>query len=157
MDDAGHVEGIWIADGAAGAMRSVERVRAMAGQGLAGDRYAAGTGSWSKPGRTGGQVTLVEAEAIEAVRGTGIALGDGGTRRNVVTRGVSLNDLVGRRFRVGDVELLGIRPCDPCMHMERLSGAPGASTALEGRGGLRADILTDGHIASGDPVTVLPR
>ena len=116
----------------------------MAGRGLEGDRYFAGTGSFSHSRGTGRALTLVEAEALEDV-----GLDFAAARRNVVTRGVALNDLVGARFRVGEVECLGRRLCEPCRHLEKLEGE-GLMRSLAGRGGLRADVLSDGEIAVGD-------
>ena len=76
-------------------------------------------------------------------------------RRNIVTRGVDLNALVGKRFRVGEVECLGQRLCEPCAHLERLTalaGKPGSLRALIHKGGLRADVLSDGAIRVGDRI-----
>ena len=135
-----------------GRIRSVEEVRAVAGRGLEGDRYfrpnEPGSGS-TKPDR---EVTLIETEALEALaRDYGVAMEPWETRRNVATRGVALNHLVGRRFRVGDATLQGIRLCEPCGYMERLSGKA-VRPGLVHRGGLRARILTEGTIRVGDPV-----
>lgn len=122
----------------------VERARAIAGIGLEGDRYFAGVGTWSDyPVEGGKDLTLIEAEVLAAV---GLSGADG--RRNIVTRGVRLNDLVGERFWIGEVECFGNRRCEPCAHLERLTGVTVA--ALAHRGGLRADILNDGEIAVGD-------
>jgi len=133
-------------------MVSVEQVRAVAGQGLEGDRYFNRTGTYSKKSAPDREVTLIEVEAIEALaREYKIALEPGAARRNIVTRGVPLNHVVGRKFRVGEVTLLGVRLCEPCSHLERLSH-PGVREALIHRGGLRAQILTDGTIRVGDPV-----
>jgi MOSC domain-containing protein YiiM len=127
-------------------------VRAVAGQGLEGDRYFAGNGTFFKERKSGQDITLIEAEAIEGLaREDGIELAPGESRRNVVTRGIGLNDLVGRRFTVGEVECVGRRLCDPCSHLERLT-EPGVLKGLDDRGGLRADILNDGRIAVGDEV-----
>jgi MOSC domain-containing protein YiiM len=127
-------------------------VRAVAGKGLEGDRYFDDRGTFSDRGRTGRDLTLIEAEAIERLAGeAGIQLPPGGSRRNVVTRGVSLNDLVGKRFVVGDVECVGRLRCDPCSHLESLT-APGVLKGLADQGGLRADILSDGWITVGDGV-----
>lgn len=126
--------------------QQVARVRVIAGRGLEGDRYAAGIGTWSDyPVRTGIDLTLIEAEVLEAVGLTGAA-----ARRNLVTRGVRLNDLVGKRFRVGEVECYGDRLCEPCAHLERLTRL--SPRALAHRGGLRADVLNGGEIAVGDAV-----
>jgi hypothetical protein len=141
----GVVESIHVTPEARGAPRSVERARAVAGRGLEGDRYFEGTGSFSDwPGER--DLTLIEAEAAEAA---GIAPGD--ARRNVVVRGVDLNELVGRRFRVGEVECEGLERADPCRHLQRLT-KPGVMRALAGRGGLRAAIRAAGEIRVGDPV-----
>ena len=146
---SGWVEGIFLAPHALELPSSFRRARAIAGIGLEGDRYFAGVGTWSDYPIPGGKdLTLVEAEVLTAVYLTGAE-----SRRNVVTRGIRLNDLVGCRFRIGDIECYGDRPCDPCKHLEQLTGVSVA--ALRDRGGLRADILTDGEIRVGDPVTVI--
>jgi MOSC domain len=152
---AGSVESIHIAAEAEGATRPVDQVRAVAGQGLEGDRYFMGEGTFFEERKPGQDITLIEAEAIEALaREDGIELDRGETRRNVVTRGIGLNDLVGRRFAVGEVECVGQRLCDPCTHLERLT-KPGVLKGLARRGGLRADVVAGGRIAVGDPVSDL--
>ncbi|MCC6223336.1 MAG: MOSC domain-containing protein [Thermoleophilia bacterium] len=134
---------------------TVARARALAGHGLEGDRYASGAGTFSATAGTGRDLTLIEAEALDALAvAAGIRLAPGDTRRNVVTRGIGLNDLVGRRFRLGSVECLGRRLCDPCSHLEGRT-TPGVLAGLAGRGGLRADILADGEIAVGDEIVPL--
>ena len=144
---SGVVEAIYV--GPSAGLSPVERVRAVAGRGLEGDRYFKGDGTFSEPRKPGRDLTLIEAEAIEGLaRDTGIELEPGDARRNVVTRGVALNDLVGRRFRVGQVECVGRRLCDPCSHLEGLT-QPGVLKGLANRGGLRADILEDGWITVG--------
>ena len=148
----GAIVSIHIAPSAAEPMVSVERVRAVAGRGLEGDRYFNHTGTYSKKPRPDREVTLIEVEAIEALaREYKIALEPGAARRNIVTRGVPLNHLVGREFRVGDVTVRGLRLCEPCAHLERLSHS-GVREALIHRGGLRAQILTDGTIRVGDSI-----
>ena len=121
---------------------------AVAGRGLEGDRYAAGAGTFSGPGR-GYQLTLVEAEVLDEL---GVPWPR--ARRNVVTRGVALNALVGRRFHVGGVECIGRRLAEPCAHLERVSGS-GLLRPLVHRGGLRADIVLGGRIRLGDEVAAL--
>lgn len=119
----------------------VDRVRAVAGRGLEGDRHA-----------DVGDITLIEAEALEALAGEhGIELAPGESRRQVTTRGIALNDLVGVRFRVGEVECVGTELCEPCNHLQSLT-QPGIMRALVHRAGINADVLTDGEIAVGDPV-----
>src|SRR5262249_11204514 len=137
-----------------GPIEHVASARAFAGRGIEGDRYAAGKGTFSdKPG-TGRQVTLIEAEAIEAFEHeSGESLTAAEVRRNIVTRGVRLNDLVGREFSVGEVRVLGCRLCEPCTHLERLTGK-GVLKGLVHRGGLRAEFVTDGVIRVGDRVVI---
>jgi hypothetical protein len=152
---AGSVEGIFIAAEAEGPTRPVDEVAAVAGQGLDGDRYFAGGGTFFEERKPGQDITLIEAEAIEGLATeNGIELAPGAARRNVVTRGIGLNDLVGRRFTVGEVECIGQRLCDPCSHLEGLT-EPGVLKGLVNRGGLRADVVTDGRIAIGDSVSDL--
>ena len=152
---AGRVEAIYVRPSRNAGPISLDRVRAGAGRGLEGDRYFAGTGTYSEEGRTGQDLTLIEAEALDAlVAETGIALPPAESRRNVVTRGIGLNDLVGKRFRVGPVVCYGQRLCEPCAHLESLT-QDGVLRGLVHGGGLRADILTDGEIALGDPVESL--
>lgn len=148
----GVVVSIHIASAAAAPMRSVGEVRAVPGQGLEGDRYGSRAGTYShKPGPDR-DVTLIEIEAIEALtRDYGIALDAKDSRRNIATRGVPLNHLVNREFRVGEITLRGLRLCDPCSHLERLTQR-GVLRGLVHRGGLRAQILTEGTIRVGDPV-----
>lgn len=147
----GRVEAIYIGSTATEEPLSVAGAAAVAGRGLAGDRYHDGVGTWTDwRGITAGQaLTLVEAEALEAAsEELGFELTGAMARRNVVTRGISLEGLVGHRFRIGEVECAGDRPCDPCRHLERLT-APGLLKALTGRGGLRADLLGSGTVRVG--------
>lgn len=148
----GRVAGIHVAPAGRAAMIAVARVEAVAGRGLEGDRYAEGTGTFSRSPGAGRQVTLIESEAVEAAgREYGVKVAPGDCRRNIVTAGVPLNHLVGREFAVGEVLLRGVRLCEPCGHMERLS-EPGIREALVRRGGLRAEIVRGGTIRVGDPV-----
>ena len=134
-------------------MRGVAEATAITGVGLEGDRYATRTGSFSAKPKPGRQITLIEAEAIEALeRELGLVLAPGETRRNLVTRGVALNHLVGCEFRVGEVRLRGHELCEPCGDLARMTGRPQVLPGLVHRGGLRAEILTDGVIRVGDPV-----
>ncbi|MBI2080844.1 MAG: hypothetical protein HYT86_03815 [candidate division NC10 bacterium] len=134
-------------------MQAVAEATAVIGKGLEGDRYFRQVGTYSdKPGPHR-EVTLIALEALEAIRGeTGIALAPGKSRRNIVTRGVPLNDLVGQTFLLGRVWVHGVRLCPPCMHLEGLTGLPGVMKALVDRGGLRVQVLTDGPIRVGDPI-----
>jgi MOSC domain-containing protein YiiM len=147
----GVVEAIHIATAAGVPVRAVDALRAIAGVGLEGDRYADGRGHYQDD-CVSRDLTLVEAEALEALaREHGIELAVGETRRNVTTRGISLNDLVGRRFWVGDVLCHGTRLCEPCQYLADLTGKP-LLRPLVHRGGLRADILSGGLIRQGDRV-----
>ena len=142
----GNVVSIFIAREAAIPMESKEEVKAVVGQGLEGDRYFDGTGHWSKTPGVGREVTLIEIEAIEALESErNIAIKPGATRRNVVTRGVPLNHLVGREFQLGAVRLRGTRLCEPCTYLESLT-QQGVLSGLIHRGGLRAEIVTGGTI-----------
>jgi MOSC domain-containing protein YiiM len=147
----GRVQAIAVTARATGEMHTVDHARAMADLGLEGDRYAVKAGTFTPANDTarGYDLTLIEAEALDAlVLPGGRRLGYAEARRNVVTRGIDLNALVGRRFRVGDVVCLGQRLCEPCSHLERLAPR-GALRGLIHRGGLRADVLSDGEFATG--------
>jgi MOSC domain-containing protein YiiM len=148
---AGLVQAIHIAPDAGEPVRAVEIVRAIAGVGLEGDRYAIGRGHYEDT-RVSRDLTLIEAEAIEAlVSGHGIPLLPGETRRNITTESVRLNELVDRHFWVGDVLCYGTRLCEPCQYLADLTNKP-LLRALVHRGGLRADILSSGFIRRGDRV-----
>ena len=151
----GVVESIHIAPRSEELPHAVARVRVLAGRGPEGDRYFRGEGTYSNEPGDGRDLTLIEAEAIEGLAAdTGIELDPAEPRRNVVTRGIGLNDLVGKQFRVGAVECVGVELCEPCNHLEGLT-QPGVLKGLVHRGGLRADVLVDGEIAVGDAVEPL--
>ena len=146
---------IHIAADAGAPPQSVVSVRAVAGKGLEGDRYHQRIGTFSKKDRPAREVTLIEAEALEALaRDYGLELPPGATRRNITTEGVALNHLVGRTFQVGEATLRGIQLCEPCSHMERLAGRDGVKLGLVHRGGLNAEVVTDGTIQVGDRIAV---
>ena len=148
----GTVESIHIASAAKAPMRAVDQIEAIPGVGLEGDRYALKQGTFFKP-EPDFELTLIEAEAIEAIRREyEVDLPAGNARRNVVTRGVALNHLVGHEFSIGGVKIRGIRLCEPCSHLQALTELP-VIKALRHRGGLRAQILTSGVIRVGDVVT----
>jgi MOSC domain-containing protein YiiM len=137
----GSVEAINIAPEESALPHSVDEVEVTAG-GMVGDRY-----------HDAGDLTLIEVEALEGLRAdTGIELTAAESRRQVLTRGVRLNDLVGKRFIVGDVECVGQELCEPCNHLQSLT-RQGVLRGLVHRGGLRADIVRGGRIAVGDPVS----
>jgi MOSC domain-containing protein YiiM len=134
----------------------VEQVRALAGRGLEGDRYFNDLGTYSNHSGTGRHVTLIEIEAIEALkRDYDIDLPPALTRRNIVTRAMPLNHLVGCKFKIGEVTLRGTRLCEPCSHLEKLT-RPGVIRGLIHRGGLRAEIIVGGMIQVGNKVNELP-
>src|SRR4051812_46285573 len=119
VNAAARVESIHVAISQGEPMRATERAFVRAGIGFDGDRYATGRGHFSSMPGTGRALTLIEAEALEVLRDRfGIALQPGEARRNVTTRGVALNALVGRRFRIGSVLCEGTRLCEPCTYLE---------------------------------------
>src|SRR5690242_8325987 len=132
-------------------MEQVLEARAVAGRGIEGDRYFMGTGTYSNSRTVSRDITLIEIETIEALERKGILLDPGNARRNIVTRSVPLNHLVGCTFVVGEVRLRGTRLCEPCSHLERLT-QQGVLKELIHRGGLRADIVDGGTIRVGDIV-----
>ena len=151
---SGTVDAILVAAEATGPMVARDRVHASAA-GLEGDRYVRGEGTFSRPGATGVALTLIEREALdEVVLRDGSRIRAEDARRNVVTRGVRLEALVGRRFLLGDAECYGSRPCEPCAHLQRLT-RPGVLRAFVHRGGLRADVIRPGEIAVGARVQPL--
>jgi len=148
----GIVESIHIASAAKEPTKALEQVVAIPGVGLEGDRYAKRQGTFFKQPQPDLELTLIEAEAIEALRRDyNIELDAGESRRNIVTRGVPLNHLVGKEFAVGEVRVRGIRLCEPCNHLQKLTGKP-VIKGLCHRGGLRAQILTQGTIRTGDAI-----
>lgn len=138
------VVAIHLGEIAGGALQSVDSARALAGKGLVGDRHFHPDGA-----EAGQALTLVEEEVVNEV-----GLSEGSTRRQLTVRGVRLNDLVGRRFRVGEVECYGVELCEPCGHLQSLT-RPGIVQELAHRAGINANILSDGTISVGDPVAEL--
>jgi MOSC domain-containing protein YiiM len=150
---SGSVEHIHIAAAAGGPVQSLESVEATAGLGLTGDRYARHEGTWQDeaPGR---DLTLIEAEEVEDLaRNFGIELAPGESRRNVTTRGIRLNELVGKEFWIGEVLVRGARLCEPCTHLVALTKKPLLEPLLH-RAGLRADLVSSGRITVGDRIEV---
>jgi MOSC domain-containing protein YiiM len=136
------IEAIHVGSEESGPLHPVDSVRVVAGQGIEGDRNFRPNGA--KPGQA---LTLVEAENVEDV-----GLAEGATRRNLTTRGVRLNDLVGKSFKVGDVDCYGVELCEPCAHLESMT-RPGIIKDLVHRAGINADVLTDGVIRVGDEIS----
>jgi len=148
----GEILSINIAHEAGGDIYAVDEIHAVPGKGLQGDRYFDQSGTYSKKPGTGREVTLIEIEAIQALeREQGVNLPPGEARRNLVTRGVPLNHLVDREFSVGEVRLKGVRLCEPCSHLAKLTEEK-VLPGLVHRGGLRAEIIRQGTIRVGDVV-----
>ena len=155
MNTTGNVVSIHIAPAGSAPITSVAEIHAIAGKGLDGDRYFRKTGSYSKTPGSGREVTLIEIEAIEALKSEyQIEIDPAQARRNIVTRGVALNHLIDQEFTVGTVVLRGTRLCDPCSHLEKLT-VKGTLRGLIHRGGLRADIVRGGMIRTGDEIALL--
>jgi ADP-ribose pyrophosphatase YjhB (NUDIX family) len=151
----GRVDAIFTAAAEALPVRRRTRVMARPGIGLDGDRYATGNGYWSGDTKVSRDLTIIEAEAIRDVAAElDVDLELGALRRNIVTRGVALNDLVGTRFWVGDVLVEATSLCEPCAHVARLAGAPILRPFVH-RGGLRANILTVGEIEEGAAIELV--
>lgn len=148
----GRVVAIYTAPEAAAPMESRQAVRAVPGRGLEGDRYYGRAGSFSASESPRREVTLIESEAVEALRrDAGWDFSAGESRRNIVTQGVALNHLVGREFVAGEVRLRGIKLCEPCTHLEEVCGKK-VREDLVHRGGLNAQVLNEGVIRVGDEV-----
>ncbi len=151
----GRIEAIWITDEGSAPMESQEAVQAVADRGIRGDRYMRGTGYYSPYDVC--ETTFIESEAIEQIRDKqGIDLTDGRHRRNFVTAGVEVHDLLDQRFRVGSAVFEGTRPRPPCVHVEEVAGEEGVSRALmDGRGGICARVDESGRVAVGDELELL--
>jgi len=148
----GEVVSIHIAPAAAKPTVSLDEARAVPGKGLEGDRYFNRNGSFSDRHGPDREITLIEIEAIEALeRDYKLKLSPGDARRNIVTRGVPLNHFVGREFTVGEVTLRGLRLNEPCNHLASLTQEK-VKQGLVHRGGLRAQILSEGIIRPGDTI-----
>jgi MOSC domain-containing protein YiiM len=148
----GVVAGLYLTPEAGAPMQALTEARAVPGKGLEGDRYYRQAGTFTGDEKRGSELTLIALEDLEAVaRETGVAIAPADARRNVLTRGVSLRDLVGRRFNVGEVLLRGARLSEPCRHLAELTD-PRTLRGLVHRSGLQADILTEGVVRVGDPI-----
>ena len=151
---AGCVAGLFRADAGGHLPVAEHSLHLVPGRGVEGDRYYLGSGTWQKYGY-GDQLSLIAAETLDALAHEhGVRLGPAEARRNVLTRGVDLAQLIGARFTLGDVTCVGLRSIPPCGHLERLTLA-GVRDALRGRGGLYANILTEGTISVGEALRAL--
>ena len=138
-------------------MLSKESAHIVPDRGIEGDRYYEKLGTFSKKSQSYRAVTFIESEALEAaMRDYKIDIDAQETRRNVLTRGVSLNHWVGQRFEINGVQFEGTELCEPCAYLEKLTEKPGLRTALIHRGGLRAKVLTEGTIQVGDTLRAIP-
>jgi MOSC domain-containing protein YiiM len=148
---SGRVEAIFLSPEHGELPEPVDRVNALAGRGLEGNRYYWADGA-APPGRA---ITLIASEAVEAVASEGdVSVEPAATRRNVLTSGIDVNALVGKRFRIGNVECEGVELCEPCSTLESMTQS-GVIKAFVHRCGLNADILSDGEISVGDPVATV--
>ena len=148
----GAVLRIFITPAGGDTMQAVEEIEALAGCGLRGDRYCKRNGYWTDVDEC--EVTLIEAECLEEIRAKGISIEDGEHRRNLVTRGIRLDALLGKRFQIGKAVLEYDRPRPPCGHVETLTEA-GMTRALLGRGGICARVIGSGTIRANDPIVIL--
>ncbi len=153
----GQVEAIHIATESAADMESKDTVEAVSGGGLRGDRYFNGSGTYSQSSRdVNRELSLIEGEALDAAeRDYDVSVGPDEHRRNLTTRDIGLNRLVGKRFRIGDAICEGVELCEPCSYLESFLEREGLYDALVHRGGIRARIVSDGVIETGAPISIL--
>jgi MOSC domain-containing protein YiiM len=150
--NAGRVTRIFIGPEESGPIQEFATIEAVAGKGLRGDRYFDDGHDGHDPAR---EVTLFSAEGLEAGRTeSGLDIEAEDMRRNLMTEGVLLADLLGRRFSVGEVVFEGLEENPPCAHLQRLAGKP-LLKPLIGKGGIRARIVTGGTIRAGDEIRSL--
>ncbi|MGJ7440539.1 MOSC domain-containing protein [Aquipuribacter sp. MA13-6] len=151
---SGTVERIAIAPAAEAPMQILTSSRALPGRGLEGDRYAVNAGTFSPRAghRPGYDLTMIASEVVEELTARDAHLDFASTRRNILTRGIDVNALVGREFSIGDARCRGLRLAEPCAHLERIAG-PGLLRPLIHRGGLRVDVLTGGTITTESSIT----
>jgi MOSC domain-containing protein YiiM len=158
MCSGGRIVAIYTAAGAGYPMQLRHEVRAVPGRGLEGDRYFTDSGRFSEqrlPGREITELTLIESEVIQHLRlDWGLDVEEANSRRNLVTRGVALNDLIGSEFEVGEVRLRGASLCEPCVSLVKSPEHRHLLRALAHKGGLRAQVLSEGTIGLGDAVAV---
>ena len=149
----GVVEEMYVTAKGSAQMERVEEVHTIEGCGIEGDRYCEGTGFWTRFGDVC-QVTLIEGEDLDYIEDElGIQVKNGEHRRNIITRGIRLDETRKKRFRIGEAILEYDRPRPPCRHVQDLS-EPGMTRALKGRGGICARVVTGGLIRAGDAIEV---
>lgn len=147
------IEAIFIATKASEPMTRVSEILAITGRGLEGDRYATGTGYYCPSDVC--EVTLIEGEVLDSIRTIhGIHIHNGEHRRNIVTRGLALRELAGKRMRIGDVLLEYDRPRPPCGYVERLT-EKGMTRALGEGAGICVRVLSSGTLREGASIEIL--
>ena len=157
MIATGIVVALFTVDRRAAPMKKVEQLYALAGRGIEGDRYFLGTGTYSKSPEPGRQVTLIKSEVLESLKNElEINVKPEESRRNILTQGIEINDLIGTEFYVGTVRLRAHRITQPCLYLEKLLDQPGLYKELWDNGGISCEILSDGVIKEGDPITTSP-
>ncbi len=157
MIGTGSVVALFIVDRRAAPMKQVEQLYALAGRGIEGDRYFLGTGTYSKKPEPGRQVTLIKSEVLQSLKDKfEITVKPEESRRNVLTRGIEINDLIGAEFFVGPVRLRAHRITQPCLYLEKLLDQPGLYKELWDNGGISCEILSDGVIKEGDIISTSP-
>ena len=150
----GKVVGIYIANSRGDPTVNIDEAHVIPGMGIVGDRYFTDHKKNDADSKGGREITLIELETIEAIIvNDDIQLTPSQTRRNIITHGIALNDLVGRRFVIGDIQLKGIRLCEPCNYLASRTD-PRILKSLLHRGGLRAEIITEGIIYLNDKITL---
>jgi hypothetical protein len=155
MSEIGFVKSIYVAPDAGEPMEFADMVELAARIGIVDDRYGMGKGSFQRAGKQKiRHLSLISTEAIEAVnQDRAFPFTEGDTRRNIITAGIDLNNLVGVEFSIGNIALRGTELCDPCVRPSVLSGNKGFKEAFQNRGGLRAEVLSSGLIVVGDTVS----
>jgi MOSC domain-containing protein YiiM len=149
----GKVIGIYIAQNRGNQTVSVDQVHVLPGLGIEGDRYFKKLVNSDGNSKSGREITLIEMEAIESMRDMdGLQITPDQTRRNIVTRGIALNDLAGQLFYIGNIQLRGVRLCEPCQYLANQTD-PRILSAMVHRGGLGADIVTEGIIHINDIIS----
>lgn len=148
--DTPRVTGIFTAARAGEPMNSHESVRVLPGIGIPGDRYATRTGHWSDPKWRDQELTLVAVELLDE-----LGLAHDALRRNIVTWGIDLNDLIGLEFAIGGAIMRAQRICSPCAYIGRLNERPGLFGELDGRGGIRVSVVGEGVISLGDEIRII--
>ena len=157
MNGTGTVVALFTTDRMSAPMKKMEQLNALAGRGIEGDRYLLGTGTYSKKPEAGRQVTLIKSEILDWLKEEfDITVRPEECRRNVITRDVEINELIGTEFFVGEVRLKAHRITQPCLYLENHLGQPGLYKALWDNGGISCEIMSDGVIREGDVITSVP-